>query len=199
MSKISIKGADTGTGVFTLESPATNTDRTLTLPDEAGTVLTTATPGVPVNGPAFSSWVSSSNQTISHATFTKIALSVEGIDTNSNYDTSTYRFTPTVAGYYQINASISFLFAATGTWEYFGVFAKNGDTDYQRFGNQYQEAFASNPSARQIDGSTLLYFNGTTDYLELYAYQSSGSNASVIGTTATGKYTRISAFLARSA
>ena len=42
MSKISIKGATTGTGVFTLESPATNTDRTLVLPDEAGTVLTSA-------------------------------------------------------------------------------------------------------------------------------------------------------------
>jgi hypothetical protein len=40
MSRVAIKGADTGTGVFTLESPATNTDRTLVLPDEAGTVLT---------------------------------------------------------------------------------------------------------------------------------------------------------------
>ena len=47
MSKISIKGATTGTGVFTLESPATNTDRTLVLPDEAGTVLTSA--GVPAS------------------------------------------------------------------------------------------------------------------------------------------------------
>ena len=42
MSQIAIKGATTGTGVFTLESPATNTDRTLILPDEAGTVLTSA-------------------------------------------------------------------------------------------------------------------------------------------------------------
>ena len=40
MSKVAIKGADTGTGVFTIESPATNTDRTITLPDEAGTILT---------------------------------------------------------------------------------------------------------------------------------------------------------------
>jgi len=40
MSKVAIKGADTGTGVFTLESPATNTDRTLVLPDEAGTIDT---------------------------------------------------------------------------------------------------------------------------------------------------------------
>ena len=42
MSNIAIQGAATGTGVFTLASPATNTDRTLTLPDEAGTVLTSA-------------------------------------------------------------------------------------------------------------------------------------------------------------
>tara|TARA_R110000822_G_scaffold277542_1_gene399576 strand:+ start:2164 stop:2637 length:474 start_codon:yes stop_codon:yes gene_type:complete len=40
MSNIAIKGAATGSGTFTLESPATNTNRTLTLPDEAGTVLT---------------------------------------------------------------------------------------------------------------------------------------------------------------
>jgi len=45
MSKISITPSASGTGVFTISSPATNTDRTLTLPDEAGTVLTSA--GVP--------------------------------------------------------------------------------------------------------------------------------------------------------
>ena len=45
MSKISITPNASGTGVFTISSPATNTNRTLTLPDEAGTVLTTA--GVP--------------------------------------------------------------------------------------------------------------------------------------------------------
>ena len=38
MSKISITPNASGTGVFTISSPATNTDRTLTLPDEAGTV-----------------------------------------------------------------------------------------------------------------------------------------------------------------
>ena len=47
MSNLAIKGAATGTGTFTLESPATNTDRVLVLPDEAGTILTTA--GVPAS------------------------------------------------------------------------------------------------------------------------------------------------------
>ena len=40
MSKVAIKGNASGTGTFTLEAPNSNTDRTLTLPDEAGTVLT---------------------------------------------------------------------------------------------------------------------------------------------------------------
>jgi len=46
MSNIAIKGATTGTGVFTLESPATNTDRTLVLPDEAGTMALQGGAGV---------------------------------------------------------------------------------------------------------------------------------------------------------
>jgi hypothetical protein len=41
MSKVAIKGATTGTGTLTIESPATNTDRTLTLPDNDGTIVTT--------------------------------------------------------------------------------------------------------------------------------------------------------------
>tara|TARA_R110000822_G_scaffold77626_2_gene186314 strand:- start:74 stop:532 length:459 start_codon:yes stop_codon:yes gene_type:complete len=40
MSKIALTPNATGTGIFTISSPATSTDRTLTLPDEAGTVLT---------------------------------------------------------------------------------------------------------------------------------------------------------------
>jgi hypothetical protein len=42
MSKIALTPNATGTGVFTISSPATNTNRSLTLPDEAGTVLTSA-------------------------------------------------------------------------------------------------------------------------------------------------------------
>jgi len=47
MSKVTIQGDASGTGIFTIASPNSNTDRTLVLPDEAGTVLTTA--GVPAS------------------------------------------------------------------------------------------------------------------------------------------------------
>jgi len=40
MSKISLKPNASGTGVFSLEAPNSNVDRTLNLPDEAGTLAT---------------------------------------------------------------------------------------------------------------------------------------------------------------
>ena len=45
MSKISITPNASGTGVFTIASPATSTDRTLTLPDITGTLVSTDASG----------------------------------------------------------------------------------------------------------------------------------------------------------
>ena len=42
MSKIALTPNASGSGTFTIASPNSDTDRTLTLPDEAGTVLTSA-------------------------------------------------------------------------------------------------------------------------------------------------------------
>ena len=45
MSKIALSGNASGTGTFTIASPNSNTDRTLNLPDNSGTVLTTGSTG----------------------------------------------------------------------------------------------------------------------------------------------------------
>jgi hypothetical protein len=50
MSKIALTPSATGTGVFTISSPATNTDRTLTLPDEAGSIVVNTATGIDVTG-----------------------------------------------------------------------------------------------------------------------------------------------------
>jgi hypothetical protein len=42
MSSVSIQGNASGTGIFTIASPNSNTNRTLTLPDATGTIITTA-------------------------------------------------------------------------------------------------------------------------------------------------------------
>ena len=50
MSNVAIKGGATGTATYTIEAPTGNTDRTLALPDEAGTVLTSGTAASSIPG-----------------------------------------------------------------------------------------------------------------------------------------------------
>src|SRR5210317_1842477 len=51
--------------------------------------------------PAFQAKMSG-NQSISDNVYTKVEFDTEDYDTNSMYDTSTYRFTPTTAGKYYV-------------------------------------------------------------------------------------------------
>lgn len=44
MSKVQLAGNANGTGIFTIASPNSNVDRTLTLPDNTGTLLTSGSP-----------------------------------------------------------------------------------------------------------------------------------------------------------
>lgn len=44
MSQLRVQGNASGTGIFTLVSPNSNTNQTLTLPDSTGTILTTTSP-----------------------------------------------------------------------------------------------------------------------------------------------------------
>jgi hypothetical protein len=164
MSKISITPNATGTGVFTISSPATNTNRSLTLPDEAGTVLTTATAGVPVNGPAFSAYATAT-QTFANNTYTKIVYDSEDFDTNSNFATN--RFTPNVAGYYQINAG----------WFCAGAGAGGAVLTLYKNGSLYvvlDRELLSGTFNVLSSGSCLAFCNGSTDFLEIYGYQNSG-------------------------
>jgi hypothetical protein len=117
MSKVSLAGNASGTGIFTIASPNSNTDRTLTLPDNTGTLVTNTSgsvsqsmlaTGVAGTGPAFSV-VRSTSQSISAGTFVKVQFDSELFDTANSFDSTTnYRFTPQVAGYYQINANINY-------------------------------------------------------------------------------------------
>lgn len=160
-----------GTGITTIVPPATNTNRTINLPDSNGTILTTATAGVPVNGPAFSAYASS-NQTLSNATWTKINYGAEEFDTNGNFASS--RFTPSVAGYYQVTGSCNFAASSTNT-RFVSVY-KNGSI----FKN-LQNLPANSTNYMLLSGSCLIYLNGSTDYVEIYAQQNSGGNLDTSG------------------
>ena len=164
MSQIAIKGATTGTGVFTLESPATNTDRTLILPDEAGTVLTSASSIVQNTGAVFKAYTSA-NQSIPHNTFTKVICGVTLYNEGNFWDTATSKFTPNTSGYYQINASARL---SSNTNQYLQILVqKNGNT----YTSQMLVIVGNGSGEIQVSIGDAVYLNGTTDYLELYVYQ----------------------------
>ena len=126
-----------------------------------------------VNGPAFSAYAEATLQTIPNGSLTKVLFQTEEFDTNSNYASS--RFTPTVEGYYQINAEVR-LDGASGTGEMMIVLYKNGSA-YKRGTNQQGTQIAANFWAMQV--SSVVYANGTGDYFEIYVQQGSGGTVSV--------------------
>jgi hypothetical protein len=119
-----------------------------------------------LQGPAFSAYMGSA-QSISNATFTKLQMNTVIFDTNSNYNNSTYRFTPTVAGYYQVTAGVSF---AISTGIILMSLQKNGVRTIESTGAPYTGGTTN-------DATGLIYLNGSTDYVEAYAYQTSGGSA----------------------
>ena len=187
MSKVAITGNASGTGVFTVASPNSNVDRVLTLPDESGTVLTTVTGGIAINGPAFSAYISA-NQSITTGTWTKVACNTEEFDTAGAYDNATnYRFTPQVAGYYQVSGGIVSTVASTLI---ISQVYKNG-VAFKKLGN-LRATISANTGAF---GTALIYLNGSTDYLELFGYIA-GTSPSILDGGADNYF---QAFLARSA
>ena len=140
-----------------------------TLPAIDGSALTG------ISGPSFSAY-STTATNIPNAAYTKMIMNSEDWDTDSCFDTSTYRFTPNKAGYYQIMGSAGFAFSSK-TMNGWIVVYKNGGT--WKKGNR----IFTNSTMPHCVVSTLVYLNGTTDYVELYFYQNSGSTTT---TSATG-------------
>ena len=120
--------------------------------------------------PAFSAYLST-NQTISASTFTKVQCNIEEFDTNSNYNTTDYRFTPTVAGYYQITVGCSF--TTTQTAELLSTVYKNG--------SRFKTVFDMEATSWGGYGTVLVYANGSTDYFEFFIYSASAGTKTITG------------------
>ena len=160
------------------------------LPDASVTQSELAA-GVAGNGPAF--FVRpSAGLTVTLATATKIQLNTEDFDTNSNFDTSTYRFTPTVAGYYQISAGLRGSAVTTNTATTISIY-KNGSS--------YTSSLSTSTALAQFSTiSALIFMNGSTDYIEFYGSVTGSGTASFGTTNADGSYvTWASGCLVRSA
>ncbi len=125
------------------------------------------------NGPAFRAYRTTSAQSFSANTWSKVQLNGESYDTASCFDSTTnYRFTPNKAGYYQFNGASNNQRSGSGLL--YGAIYKNGAgaavTGYQ---------IGSNDTFSPVVND-IIYMNGTTDYVELYVYDQAATSRSIV-------------------
>lgn len=137
------------------------------------------------NGPVFRARLNSS-QNLTNGVSAKINFDTEDFDTDNCF--SSGRLTPTVAGYYQINASLYALVSA-GTLTYAAIGILRNGTEIG-----WSVDRSTTFSSTYLSISALVYLNGSTDYIELWAIVS-GSSPVLQG----GQLTNVSGFLARAA
>jgi hypothetical protein len=194
MSTVKSKKLQVGTDAtssnnFTIYQPATP-DGTLRIgvgnadsPTEVGQF--NANGYKPTSAAAFEAYMNV-NQAISAATWTKVAFNATVFDTTSEFDTTNNRFQPSVAGYYQINTTLYISGNPRGIIRLY----KNGA------GFKYgPDVDTGTGQIRNIAASWLVYMNGTTDYVELYAWRTTVGN--LLG--ANTQYSNFSGFLVQQA
>jgi hypothetical protein len=141
------------------------------LPDGTVTQADLATP-VAGTGPAFSAYQNSAQGAFTSGTTVKILFDTEEWDTNNNFVSS--RFTPTVAGFYQLNACVR---VDGSPSRIIAMIYKNG-SQYKTGSDVALSAAVNNLV------NSLVYANGSTDYFEIYAYAVGGTPT----LTATGPF-----------
>ena len=184
MSTVKSKKLQVGTDAsasnnFTIYQPATP-DGTLRIgvgnadsPTEVGRF--TSAGYKPAIAPAFVA-KSNSSTTVNNATWTKVDYNDELNDSTGDYSSS--RFTPSVSGYYIITANCN-IGALSAEPHLLNIY-KNGTANGYTAGGFKSGALDSGTSI-----SLVLYLNGTTDYVEIYTYQTSGSAKSTYSNTIT--------------
>ena len=122
---------------------------------------------IAVNTPAFSAYANTDQNNNSDNTWVKLAMNAEFYDTDSKYDVSNYRFTPTVAGKYMFGASVYVDGNDTRITSEI-AFYKNGTKLF------YASQSVDNDTKQQLTAVIELDDN---DYIEIYAYADVANNS----------------------
>ena len=124
--------------------------------------------GTPANTPSFSAYRSGGNQTLANNTNVVLQFNTELFDVGSCYDTSTYRFTPNVAGKYFINSIIRLNGGGNSVLYDLYIFKNTNVVRASR-----DETTPADPFSMQV--SAIVEANGSSDYFEMQFYQASSS------------------------
>jgi hypothetical protein len=123
------------------------------------------------SGPVFSVYRNAARNANQNA-WAAVIPDTEEFDSASCYDTTTGRYTPTVAGYYQINGQVA---VGGSNGEIIAAIYKNGAA--------YKNGNRAPSGAASSNVSSIVYFNGTTDYVELYIFYTGSLTSLATGST----------------
>jgi hypothetical protein len=173
-----------GTGADAFDRLAVGTNgQVLTADSTASTGLKWVTAGGS-SGPAFFAKRITSQQSISSGVTTKIQFNSEDFDTDNCYDpTINYRFTANKAGYYQFNCSALMT----------GGSMTAGDINLRKNGTTFASGNFVPPNSGYVGVvcSSIVYLNGSTDYVEAFATNYGGGNIEIgAGTVFNGVWIR---------
>jgi len=132
------------------------------------------------NTPAFMARLSS-NQSVSSGSFTKIVFNAEDFDSDSDFDTSNGRFTPTTAGKYWCYTSLAVDAINSGNNVYSAIYFNGSHAN----GHSAVGMCASNGATITASIGATFTFNGSSDYIEVYGLHNYGSNRNFIGNSTT--------------
>ena len=124
------------------------------------------------NVPAFMYQIDGNQTGIAYATDTKILFDEEIWDTNSDF--ASYKFTPTVAGYYHIGLNVYHSDTPDGDYVTAAIYKNGSKVTLNR-------AHASHTQEITCCTSAIVQMNGSSDYIEGYGAHSNSSAQSFIG------------------
>ena len=131
--------------------------------------------GLSVGKPFFMARMSG-NQTLTDNAEVLIEFNSEDYDTSTCYNTSTYRFTPDVAGYYYIGARLQLS----------GSSPSEGSCQLRIDGSKTNGANFYTVDGAATDAyyaSMVRYANGSSTYFDVLAYQNVGSGTPTVKST----------------
>ena len=151
------KMADDAIGVAELSATGTASSSTFLRGDNAWASAD--------NTPSFEARLSVS-QTVSDATQTKVSVNQEVYDSNSCYDTSNYRFTPTTAGKYYCYGAVSCVPDTNNVLKEAMVSFRFNDSRTRTSSLTFNTSTYACQYSPFV--SEVLTFNGSSDYVELW-------------------------------
>jgi len=101
-------------------------------------------------------------QSIPQTTPTLVEYDGETFDTKSEWDTDTYRFTPTEAGYYLCSYKVRWENPNIGIFLGLYLYKNGARVEYN------QKLIADTGNDPSQNDTALVYMNGTTDYVQIF-------------------------------